>query len=225
LNSVGNLHGWSDGDPFYVNYVGHPMQGAVSGYVWTQNDRGYRDIQFGRNRRYWKGKPRGAAYSYVYSVLFEIGPISEASIDNILAYYLEQGFVDHVVTPVIGLGWSIVEDALDQYFTGTSNRPGVPSEQLQDVEFIEALGKRNTALMEVSPSPGFAPFEFNLTAIVKTYMGNDHAEPCVGGGGSGALRLASQWQFVVDVNGCKLLVLETNLSGDSLSSKFDATSF
>ena len=31
LNSVGNLHGWGDGDPFYVNYVGHPMQGAVSG--------------------------------------------------------------------------------------------------------------------------------------------------------------------------------------------------
>src|SRR5262245_43614469 len=23
--SIGNLHGWADGDPFYVNYVGHPM--------------------------------------------------------------------------------------------------------------------------------------------------------------------------------------------------------
>lgn len=33
LNSVGNLHGWNDGDPFIVNYVGHPMQGAVSGYL------------------------------------------------------------------------------------------------------------------------------------------------------------------------------------------------
>jgi len=30
LNSVGNLHGWSDGDPFLVNFVGHPMQGAVT---------------------------------------------------------------------------------------------------------------------------------------------------------------------------------------------------
>src|SRR6266403_1341397 len=115
LNSVGNLHGWNDGDPFLVNYVGHPMQGAVSGYLWTQNDRGYRDIQFGSNRRYWKGKLRGAAYSYLYSVLFEIGPISEASIGNIQNLYPAQGFVDHVVTPVIGLGWSITEDALDQY--------------------------------------------------------------------------------------------------------------
>src|SRR3954453_24105158 len=105
LNSVGNLHGWNDGDPFIVNYVGHPMQGAVSGYLWTQNDRSYRDIQFGQNRRYWKGKLRGAAYSFIYSVLFETGPLSEASIGNIQADYPQQGFVAHVVTPVIGLGW------------------------------------------------------------------------------------------------------------------------
>ncbi len=253
FNSVGNLHGWSDGDPFYVNYVGHPMQGAVSEYLWTQNDRGYRDIQFGHNRRYWKGKLRGTAYSYIYSVLFEIGPMSEASTGNIQATYPQQGFVDHVVTPVIGLGWSIAEDALDQYFikylemrTSNSwarllvrgglnparsmanalafrppwhrdNRPGVRSAQLRDLEFMEALGERNSALIKSSPPSGVARFEVNLTAKIKTYMGNDHVEPCVGGGGSGALRLASQWQFVVDVSGCKLLGLETNLSGDSLS--------
>ena len=253
LNSVGNLHGWNDGDPFYVNYVGHPMQGAVTGYLWTQNDRGYRDIQFGQNRRYWKGKLRGAAYSYVYSVLFEIGPISEASIGNIQAYYPQQGFVDHVATPVIGLGWSITEDALDQYFirylerrtsnywarllvrSGLNparsmanalafklpwhrdNRPGVRSAELQDLEWIESMRVRKTALMEVSPLPGVAPFEFNFTATVKTYVGNEHKDSCVGGGGSAAFRLSSQWQFLVDVSGCKLLGLENNLSGDSLS--------
>ena len=31
-----------------------------------------------------------------------------------------------------------------------------------------------------------------------------------------ALRVSSQWQFVVDVSGCKLLGLENNLSGDGL---------
>src|ERR1019366_6002698 len=46
LNSVGNLHGWADGDPFFVNYVGHPMQGAVSGFIWQHNDRAYRDVVF-----------------------------------------------------------------------------------------------------------------------------------------------------------------------------------
>ncbi len=253
FNSVGNLHGWNDGDPFYVNYVGHPMQGAVTGYLWTQNDRAYRNIQFGQNPRYWKGKLRGAAYAYIYSVLFEIGPISEASIGNIQAYYPQQGFVDHVVTPVIGLGWSITEDALDQYFirylerrTSNSwalllvrsglnpsrsmanvlafrlpwhrdNRPGVRSAELRDPEFMESLGERQRALREVSPPPGLAPFEFNLTATIKTYMMNDHAGPCAGGGSSGALRLTSEWQFVVDVSGCKLLGLEKNLSGDSLT--------
>lgn len=253
FNSVGNLHGWSDSDPFYVNYVGHPMQGAVSAYIWTQNDRAYRDIQFGKNRRYWKGKLRGGAYSYIYSVLFEIGPMSEASIGNVQAYYPQQGFVDHVVTPAIGLGWTIAEDAVDQYFiryierhTSNSrvrllvrgglnparamanvlafrlpwhrdNRPGVHSEQLRDLEFMENLRERNTAHMEGSAPPGVAPFEFNVTAKVKTYMGDEIAGPCVGGGGSGALRLASRWQFVVDVSGCKLLGLKNNLSGDSLS--------
>jgi hypothetical protein len=39
----------------------------------------------------------------------------------------------------------------------------------------------------------------------------------MGGGGSAAIRLASQWQMVVEVSGCKLLGLEKNLSGNSLS--------
>jgi len=253
LNSVGYLHGWNDVDPFIVNYVGHPMQGAVSGYLWTQNDRAYRTIQFGQNRRYWKGKLRGAAYSYIYSALFEIGPLSEASIGNIQSQYPQQGFVDHVVTPVIGLGWSVTEDALDQYFIryverrtanrwtrllvrgglnparsmanvlalkppwNRDNRPGVSSPQLQDSDFMDVLNTRNTAAREVSPPAGVAPFEFTLTTKVRTFLGDGHSSPCVGGGGSGSIRLASQWQFVVDVSGCKLLGFEDHRSGDSLT--------
>jgi hypothetical protein len=251
LNSVGNMHGWNDGDPFYVNYVGHPMQGAVSGDIWTHNDRAYPNIEFGRNRRYWKGKLRGGAYSYIYSVLFEIGPASEASIGNVQALYPAQGFVDHVVTPVIGLGWSITEDALDQYLvrrveshTGNpwirglvrsglnparsmantmasqwvwhrDNRPGVRSYNPKDEELMAALKKRNTA--PVAPPPGVAPFEFTISPQFRTYVGDDHKGSCAGGGGSAAIRLAEAWQFIVDVSGCKLLGLEQNLSGDSLS--------
>ncbi len=253
LNSVGNLHGWGDGDPFYVNYVGHPMQGAVSGDIWTHNDRAYRDIEFGKNRRYWKGKLRATAYSYFYSILFEIGPISEASIGNIQAYYPEQGFVDHIVTPVIGAGWSISEDVLDQYLIRRieartanrwilllargglnpartmanamalqppwhrDNRPGIRSHDLQNAEFMAALKEQNTAPLRVAPPPGVAPFEFTMSPQFRTYVGDDHKGSCAGGGGSAAIRLAEQWQFVVDVSGCKLLGLEQNLSGDSLS--------
>jgi hypothetical protein len=52
---------------------------------------------------------------------------------------------------------------------------------------------------------------------VRTFLGDGHASPCVGGGGAGGIRLASEWQFVVDVSGCKLLGFEDNLSGDSLT--------
>ncbi len=115
MDSVKSLHGWSDGDPFYVNYIGHPMQGAVSGYIWTHNDRDYIGAEIGKNSFYWKSRLRATAYSWAYSTMFEIGPFSEASIGKIQSRYPQQGFVDHVVTPVIGLGWMIGEDALDKY--------------------------------------------------------------------------------------------------------------
>ena len=59
--SVGNVHGWADGDPFYVNYVGHPMEGAVAGRIFQLNDPRFRRARFGRDRDYWKGKLRAAA--------------------------------------------------------------------------------------------------------------------------------------------------------------------
>ena len=113
--SVGNLHGWSDGGSYVANYVAHPIQGAVSGFIWVQNDPKYRRTEFGMNSMYWKSRLRATAFSWVYSTLFEIGPISEASLGNVQQDYPEVGFVDHVMTPVLGLGWMIVEDSLDKY--------------------------------------------------------------------------------------------------------------
>lgn len=55
INSAGNLHGWDDGDPFYVNYIGHPMQGAVSGNLFATNDPRYNRFEFGSSSGYWKG--------------------------------------------------------------------------------------------------------------------------------------------------------------------------
>ena len=54
--SVLNLHGWADGDPFYVNYVGHPMQGAVAGRIWLLHDPRYRKAEFGRSRHLLEGQ-------------------------------------------------------------------------------------------------------------------------------------------------------------------------
>ena len=113
-DSVGSLHGWGDGDEFLVNYVGHPMQGAVRSFMWQHNDRAYRAVEFGKDRRYWKARLRGMAFAYVYSVQFEIGPVSEASLGNIQSRWPQVGFVDHIVTPTIGMGWAVTEDAIDR---------------------------------------------------------------------------------------------------------------
>jgi hypothetical protein len=247
IRALENVHGWSDGDPVYVNYVGHPMQGAVSGYIWANNDRAYKDVYFGRDKRYWKQKLRGVAFSALFSAQFEIGPVSEASIGNVQSYYPAQGFVDHVVTPAIGLGWSIGEDVLDRYLiryieSRTNNywfkllaRGGLnPSHT-----FANFLGgkapwdrtnrpgvlKENSAdyyqpipvKQSVNPPVGEAPFEFNAVAVVKTYLGSGSHGSCLGGGAGLAFRLAKDWQLAGDVNGCKMSNLHENLSGDSLT--------
>jgi hypothetical protein len=115
FNAVGNLHGWADGDEFYVNYVGHPMEGAASGYIWIHNDRRFKAAVIGKNSLYWESRMRATAFSYLYSVQFEIGPVSEASIGNIQSLYPQQGFVDHIVTPIIGTSWIMAEDTVDKY--------------------------------------------------------------------------------------------------------------
>jgi hypothetical protein len=249
-NALGNLHGWSDGDPFLVNYVGHPMQGSVTGFIWQHNDRAYRDVVFGQNARYWKSKLRSAAFSYVFSVQFEIGPLSEASLGHIQASYPAQGFVDHVVTPAIGMGWTIAEDALDRYvvrnielhtrnpYLRALSRGLNPARSFANMfegrypwerddrpspfrHYPESLAladmERETRRVEVHPPPGVAPFEFTVTPNFRQYTGSGSQGSCAGGRGAAALRIAPDWQIVVDVNGCKLLGLKPNLTGDSLS--------
>jgi hypothetical protein len=113
--SVANMHGWADGDEFYVNYVGHPMQGSVAGYLWVHNDPKYQRSTFGRDPTYWKSRLRATAFMWTYSTQFEIGPVSEATIGAIQSTHPQQGFVDHVITPALGLAWMIGEDAVDRY--------------------------------------------------------------------------------------------------------------
>ena len=242
LDSVGALHGWADGDPFYVNYVGHPMQGAVSGYLWTLNDPRFQSAEFGRRSEYWKSRLRAGAFAWVYSEQMEIGPISEASIGNIQASFPQSGFVDHVVTPAIGLGWMIAEDALDQYLVRfverkTQNRyvralmrgGANPSRSLANVlggewpwarprdqvDYVSPAqsDKLSRTVQEAERLPGVAPFEFTANA----YAFRASIGPCGGAGATVALRIHPEWQIVMDVSGCNINRLEKNLSGDSLT--------
>jgi len=239
LDAVGSLHGWADGDPFYVNYVGHPMQGAVTGYIWTFNDSRYRYVHFGKDPDYWKSRLRAGAFSWAYSEWLEIGPlISEAAIGNIQAFYPQQGFADHVVTPAIGLGWMIAEDALDQYLVlrverKTHNRvlrAVVRSAANPSRSFANVFGGRwpwnrprddgqmmvarpKSSGQELERKPGVAPFEFAANA--SGFAGPSGS--CAGGGGTAAFRIGPEWQIAVDVNGCKINALDTTITGDSLT--------
>jgi hypothetical protein len=112
--SVQGLRGWDDGDPAIVNYVGHPIQGAVTNYIWTHNDPQGRTKRFGENG-YLRSRFRAMAYSTVYSTLFELGPMGEAGIGNIGIDNKGMGAVDLVITPTVGTAWQVTEDALDRY--------------------------------------------------------------------------------------------------------------
>ncbi len=115
FRSITALHGWGDGDPFLINYVGHPFQGAVSGFIQVQNDPRFRAEEFGASTRYWQSRLRALGWAAAYSTEFELGPISEASIGNVSLTPGHAGVVDLVVTPVGGFAVMLAEDALDRY--------------------------------------------------------------------------------------------------------------
>ena len=134
FNALGSMHGWSDGDGYYENYLGHPIEGAVSGYIWIRNDPRYRNVQFGMERDYWVSRLRAYAFAWAFSEQFEIGPISEASIGQIQRYCCAYGFVDHVITPNGGLVWMLGGDALDRYVT-------VPIERRTRSKYLRILAR------------------------------------------------------------------------------------
>jgi hypothetical protein len=116
FTSVAATHGWGDADDFLANYIGHPMQGSVTGNIYVQNDPRGRALEFSWESKYWTSRLKATAWSALYSTQFELGPVSEASIGNV-GYPGQSlsGYVDLVITPVAGLGWQVGEDALDKY--------------------------------------------------------------------------------------------------------------
>jgi hypothetical protein len=115
-NSVTNINGWGDGDGIFTNYVGHPMQGAIAGFIQIQNDPSGKYLDYSNTKEYWHSRLKAMAWAAAYSTQFEIGPISEATIGNVGKRPGTAGAVDLVVTPTAGIGLAIAEDAIDRYF-------------------------------------------------------------------------------------------------------------
>ncbi|MGA7409517.1 MAG: hypothetical protein WBW33_03465, partial [Bryobacteraceae bacterium] len=122
MRSLSELRGWSDSDRFMAPYVGHSIQGSIYGFILRQNDPKYRDVQWGDGRDYWISILRSTAFSAAAHAQWKIGPLSEASIGNVMLH-ASPGFITLVTTPTLGALTMIGEDLLDRYvIIGLENR-------------------------------------------------------------------------------------------------------
>jgi hypothetical protein len=131
-----NMHRWNDGDDFLTNYVGHPMQGAVAGYIEIQNDPTGRQQEISATRDYWMSRFKAFLWSTAFSAHSEISPLGEAGIGNeggwtyprgnchrpckqydpkTWTYTNNTGWVDFIITPAVGALWTLAEDTIDRY--------------------------------------------------------------------------------------------------------------
>ena len=120
FRSVRSLRGWADGGRFFTNYVAHPMQGSLLGFVQVQNDPAGSRLRLGAPG-YWRSRMKALAWSAAWSTQFELGPLSQASIGNV-GMHGKQTYVDVVMTPTAGLGLLVTEDALDRYLIAKLER-------------------------------------------------------------------------------------------------------
>jgi hypothetical protein len=131
-----NMRRWNDGDSVKVNYIGHPMEGAIAGYIEVQNDPRGRELQISGNRQYWNSRFRAFLWETAYSTYWEIGPTGETAIFNqggftypigckkndlaceaTAKYTNNTGWVDFIITPIVGTLWLLGEDTIDRFIS------------------------------------------------------------------------------------------------------------
>ena len=114
---------WDDGNPPLDVYVGHPMMGSITSYMWIQNDPKGSTVDFGSNRAYWHSRLRALAFSTAYSFEWKFGPFGEAGVGHIgdhgthhlnKVWVNDTGDSELVTTPVGGFLWTLAEDYLDK---------------------------------------------------------------------------------------------------------------
>jgi hypothetical protein len=112
VHSLKLPRGWSDGDPWKINYIGHSIHGAAAGFIWLDLEPGaFEHARF--SKAYWASRGRAMLWAAVYSVQFEFGPLSEASIGNVGMHAETTGWVDHIFTPIGALALILAEEAID----------------------------------------------------------------------------------------------------------------
>ena len=124
FESVSHLGGnWDDGGKKVVNYVLHPMGGAVYAHIYRQNDRHRRELEVGEPG-YGGMVLRALTFSAIISLQFELGPFSEASIGNVgMRDATKMAWGDLVITPALGVAWMVGEDVIDEQILRANGRP------------------------------------------------------------------------------------------------------
>ncbi len=148
IDSVRNFRfgRWNDDNPFLDDYIGHPMMGAISMYIFIQNDPSGMSLELQNTRQYWMSRLRAVGWATIYSTQWKVGPLSEASVGNQgLVYFYDQdgqkltngtGFAGLVTTPVGGLLWSLGEDALDKVLIKRLERVSTNRLWLAGISFL-----------------------------------------------------------------------------------------
>lgn len=122
--------GWNDGDPLIYGYIGHPIQGVATSYIYLQNDPKSEKLEYSNTKEYWRSRLMATLWNAAYSTQWNIGPISEATVEkygtlhrdfwnrgNNQYRWTSMGQIDLVMTPVGGFGWMVGEDVLDRFVT------------------------------------------------------------------------------------------------------------
>jgi hypothetical protein len=110
--------------------VGHPVQGALTGFIQIQNDPQGERLEFSKTKAYWWSRLKAGLWNAAYSTQWNLGPVSEVTVEkygtktrapwNYDGSYpcskhclTGVGQIDIVMTPLGGTGWLIGEDFLD----------------------------------------------------------------------------------------------------------------
>ncbi len=121
---------WEDNNPFLDDYIGHPMMGSITNYLWIQNDPKSMTLEQTNTWPYWRRMVRALGFSTFFSFQWKLGPFGEAAIGHNGDHYFsdekgtvttnETGWVELVTTPAGGFGWTLAEDALDKHVVRTA---------------------------------------------------------------------------------------------------------
>jgi len=165
--------GWNDGDPNWYGYVGHPIQGALTGFIQIQNDPHGEKLEFSRTKAYWWSRLKAGLWNAAYSTQWNLGPLSEVTGEKYGTKVRGPwnydgswpchrhcvtgvGQIDIVMTPLGGTGWLIGEDFLDRFIVRRVER-ATPNRFLIDTVRCALNPIRGGANMLTENRHGIAP--------------------------------------------------------------------